>query len=84
MPNEAEQKSITILPQIEDLLYPLKPEELATESTLRMYRDDDEAHAAAMDCFDGDGEDTPTWLPALYSTDDEAYAAALDAFEGVC
>ena len=38
MSDEAEQLIITILPQIEDLLYPLKPEELAhLESSIRQH-----------------------------------------------
>jgi hypothetical protein len=38
MPNEVEAQSITILPQIEDLLYPLKPEELANlEASIRQH-----------------------------------------------
>ena len=38
MSNEGQTQSITILPQIEDLLYPLKPEELANlEASIRQY-----------------------------------------------
>ncbi|MHB1641968.1 MAG: hypothetical protein ACYCS8_04835 [Acidithiobacillus sp.] len=48
---------------------------------MKMYRNDDEAHEAAMNCFEG--EDTPARLPALYPTDEASYDAALRYFEGV-
>ncbi len=46
---------------------------------MKMYRNDDEAHEAAMYHFEGD--DTRTGLPALYPTDNAAYEAALGYFE---
>lgn len=48
---------------------------------MKMYRNDDEAHEAAMNCFDG--EDAPAGLPAMYPTDEACYKAAMHHFEGV-
>ena len=48
---------------------------------MKMYRNDDEAYEAAMNCFDG--EDTPAGLPAMCPTDGAAYEAAMRPFEGL-